>query len=1089
MLSSVPHAQQSAMLVGSVDFVDEHSHGWAIRARGGELAVQTFAGAAGASRLDAKYDGAPAAVTTVNLLDPVRPRYGLADSARIADILDANAHTDTYADATDRYGTPIHGNCVLTRAREDATALLALEPVAWYKGADRTNSRSGGGDLVGVFGRGGASDDIAYLQSTSSTDALVASSPVVMGGRAHVTIAMALRCADAAPHGAVAAFGEHVRIDFVDGMLVLTTGDVVASYAFAAAYANAWTHIVAVFDAVAAAHHTQLFLNGARAYPTTVVDAGMPVVPTIQATLSIGRQADRPSVPGIKLSEILLFLNENHTAVASTAYAHFQAVAHARQHTYDFRLASHIACTTASDAFTHMNVASWLHGNAQHSVGDSDGVWLPGTVCWRFGPLLPRVAYSIDLVATGLDHTNVLAVARTARITLSVLTAGGDSGAPLEQLTWQQSAASATATIALPTRDDARARMRLVVHLDDHAARTNFTFAVRGSGERAYIPATALLHGIGRARFDDANLVLPTTTPGVHLAVRAIGTELAPIPGQREAAVVVDAAVARPAAAAIIASPALEPTSVRAGDKLRIRQPVSYAHSIGAGSSTILDFRNEVVPVGGEGVAGIAVRLRVSPAGASVAIPTTRIPAMAHPGDRGRNGRYTLRPCDGRIVVTLNGGGASAARFDVVVKAVRAGSAVAVDNADIELIESLWSVPAGTHPLSARVANMPDVTHVIIEVASAFEGIVLVDVAVNGYALIGPPEHVFASDVVFERTCIVATGGARVRAAAIDVNGGTRIFDHAGNLHIDALDVNALRVLGAVAATGVVRLGDGDRRIVATAAGVLRLDGNAHVRGTALRMGRAKAIDAATAEVRLLEDGAHTLTAQTSSWLHGRLVVAAVAGGQGTAALRMAGDVFDGASARVLGVGGVGGAYVGLFSGVHVCHVADTWRGSRLLVATSIGLLARTTGLFHEATPIAPMHAMPIVELCDGPQSKAVYGIVVDAFARGDHTPYIDGSVLCVRGIDTSDAPARVALVTSGQAGCWVLDTNGDVRNGDLLQSALASGFAERQTSDDIGVCTVGKSTSASANWNGPQHPETPADARSAFIGVVVHCG
>jgi hypothetical protein len=1087
MLSTAPppHAQQSAMLVGSVDFVDEHSHGWAIRARGGELAVQTFAGAAGASRLDAKYNGAPATVTTVEA-----PRYGLADPARIADVLDANADTETFADVTDRYGTPIHGQCVLTRAREDATALLALEPVAWYKGGQRNNS-VGSGDLVGAFGRGGTSDDLAYLQSTSSTDALIASSVVVVT-EGYVTIAMAILGGEASPppwHGAVAAFTEHVRIDFVHGMLVLTSGDIAASYAFAPSpHAHAWTHIVAMFDAapgVDPANNTKLYMNGTRVFPSSV-DAGMggPLVPS-QGTLSIGRHGDRPSVPDIKLTEVLLFVNPAATAAA--IYAHFQAVVYARRHTYDFRLASHIACTTTSDAFTHANVTSWLHGAAQHATS---GVWLPGTVSWRFGPFLPRVAYEIDVVATG-GHANVLAVARAARISLLA----DDVALPLDELAWAAMAAGpvgATTTLVVSAVDAARARMRLVVHLDDAhagATRTNFTFAVRGSGERAYIPATALLHGIGRAHFDSANLVLPTTTPGVHLAVRAIGAELAPIPGQREAAVVVVDAAHRRAATPVIAAPPLDATSVRAGDKLRIRQPVSYAQSIGAGSSTILDFRNAVVPVGGEGIEGTAVRLRVSPVGASVAIPTTRIPAMAHPGGatRGRNGRYTLQPCDGRVVVTLGGIDvvASAVRFDVVVKAVRAGSAVAVDNADIELVESLWSVPAGTHRLGARVANMPDVTHIVVEVASAFEGVVLVDVAVNGYALMAPSEHVFASDVVFERECIVAASGAKVRAAALDVNGGTRIFDHAGNLHIDALDVNALRVLGALDATGVVRLGGGDddgggRRLEATAtAAALRVDGNVHAHGRALRMGPAgaNALTAATdGVVRLLDDGAHTVTAQASSWLHGRLVVEA--GG-----VRMADAlVFEGASARVLGgVVGASSAYVGLFSGVRVCHVADTWRGSRLLAAASIGLLARTTGLFHDAALI--------VELCDGPQSKAVYGIVVDALARGDPTPHIDTGVLCVRKAIDASAPARVALVTSGQAGCWVLDTNGDVHNGDLLQSALANGFAERQPSDDVGVCTIGKSTSASADWNGPQHPETPADARSAFIGVIVHCG
>lgn len=86
---------------------------------------------------------------------------------------------------------------------------------------------------------------------------------------------------------------------------------------------------------------------------------------------------------------------------------------------------------------------------------------------------------------------------------------------------------SATATIVVPVDTAERARMRLALDLaSGSATTTHFTFAVRGTGERVYVPANALLHAVGRARFDASDLLLPTTTPGVQLAVRAIGTEI-----------------------------------------------------------------------------------------------------------------------------------------------------------------------------------------------------------------------------------------------------------------------------------------------------------------------------------------------------------------------------------------------------------------------------------------------------------------------------------------------------------------------------------------------------------------------------------
>ena len=55
--------------------------------------------------------------------------------------------------------------------------------------------------------------------------------------------------------------------------------------------------------------------------------------------------------------------------------------------------------------------------------------------------------------------------------------------------------------------------------------------------------------------------------------------------------------------------------------------------------------------------------------------------------------------------------------------------------------------------------------------------------------------------------------------------------------------------------------------------------------------------------------------------------------------------------------------------------------------------------------------------------------------------------------------PERMIINSIGEGGLWVINSNGNVENGDYIQSSDFLGYGERQDDDILHNYTVGKAT------------------------------
>jgi hypothetical protein len=81
--------------------------------------------------------------------------------------------------------------------------------------------------------------------------------------------------------------------------------------------------------------------------------------------------------------------------------------------------------------------------------------------------------------------------------------------------------------------------------------------------------------------------------------------------------------------------------------------------------------------------------------------------------------------------------------------------------------------------------------------------------------------------------------------------------------------------------------------------------------------------------------------------------------------------------------------------------------------------------------------AQPIIQLSRKKKDKAIYGVITNRPEKSD----VDR--ICVNGL--------------GEGAIWVINTNGNLENGDLLQTSNEVGYAEKADDDLIRNYTVGK--------------------------------
>ena len=198
------------------------------------------------------------------------------------------------------------------------------------------------------------------------------------------------------------------------------------------------------------------------------------------------------------------------------------------------------------------------------------------------------------------------------------------------------------------------------------------------------------------------------------------------------------------------------------------------------------------------------------------------------------------------------------------------------------------------------------------------------------------------------------------------------------------------------------------------------------------------------------------------------------------------------------GIAAVAIYYVqGSFTGQHRC-VANT----TIDISQHKGMICSSTGEYNtydyynevvltDNNGITLVDSLPVVRLSKTRQEKSVFGVICDV-ADSDlrHGAFVTP-------LPNTNDNARIFINSIGEGGIWVVNTNGNLENGDYIQSSDVEGFGEKQTSEFLANYTVAKITCDcafdinSTKYNCVEFVDTASGNtyKKAFVGCTYHCG
>jgi len=137
--------------------------------------------------------------------------------------------------------------------------------------------------------------------------------------------------------------------------------------------------------------------------------------------------------------------------------------------------------------------------------------------------------------------------------------------------------------------------------------------------------------------------------------------------------------------------------------------------------------------------------------------------------------------------------------------------------------------------------------------------------------------------------------------------------------------------------------------------------------------------------------------------------------------------------------------------------------------------------------------SLPIVDLSNKKKQKSVFGIISNKeeeeriYRAGVfHTPYPN----------TND-DKRLYINSVGEGAIWIVNTNGNLENGDYIEASVVIGMGEKQDSEFLANYTVAKITcdcnfdTSSTKYNCVEFvdPTSGNTYKKAFVGCSYHCG
>ena len=119
-----------------------------------------------------------------------------------------------------------------------------------------------------------------------------------------------------------------------------------------------------------------------------------------------------------------------------------------------------------------------------------------------------------------------------------------------------------------------------------------------------------------------------------------------------------------------------------------------------------------------------------------------------------------------------------------------------------------------------------------------------------------------------------------------------------------------------------------------------------------------------------------------------------------------------------------------------------------------IGLIVISTGKYNnlnnDENEFKPTinESLPIVELSNKKKDKSVYGVLSNIEDKNSNNrEYAVGNFVSL--FEKKDNNDNRILVNSvGEGGIWIVNTNGNLENGDYIQSSDIKGYGEKQDSE-----------------------------------------
>ena len=193
------------------------------------------------------------------------------------------------------------------------------------------------------------------------------------------------------------------------------------------------------------------------------------------------------------------------------------------------------------------------------------------------------------------------------------------------------------------------------------------------------------------------------------------------------------------------------------------------------------------------------------------------------------------------------------------------------------------------------------------------------------------------------------------------------------------------------------------------------------------------------------------------------------------------------------------------FTGQHACKLSDTHKFIGDKLDEYVGLIVSssdegcysvnpiTKKTIDKKDSIQISEALPIVKLSQTDRDKAVFGVISNWKNDCYNT---DGS----RDLDTktewfTGLYDRIRVNSVGEGAMWVVNTNGDLDNGDYICSAFVPGYGRKQDDDVLHNYTVAKATIsckfelASTKYLCQEFQYNGKTYRKAFISCTYHCG